>query len=313
MNLTSLEICGGAGGQALGLEQAGWEHAAVVDNDPDSCATLRHNRPGWKVVEQDLRELDGRQYRGIDLLCGGVPCQPFSVGGLQLGEADERNLFPEALRLIREARPKAIMLENVKGLGGPRFDGFRFDVLTELHSMDYFCDWRLELASAHGVPQLRPRMVLIGLQAPGYYDFRWPAEVITPTTAGLALYDLMKANGWPGAAHWALERCNTIAPTLVGGSRKHGGPDLGPTRARAAWAKLGVNGGSVAEQAPGPLHPLDFMPRLTPRMMARLQGFPDSWEFIGGKTSVCRQIGNAFPPPVARDMGDAIREALSGG
>jgi DNA (cytosine-5)-methyltransferase 1 len=312
VTLTSLEICGGAGGQALGLEQAGFEHAAVIDNDPDSCATLRHNRPGWKIVEQDLRELDGRQYQGIDLLCGGVPCSPFTVAGQQLGVADERNLFPEALRLIYEARPKAIMLENVKGLGGPRFDGFRAEVLTRLHELDYTVWWNLELASVHGVPQLRPRMVLVALIGlVEAEEFRWPTGVTTPPTAGLALYDLMKADGWPGAAHWALERCTSIAPTLVGGSKKHGGPDLGPTRARAAWAKLGVNGGSVAETAPGPLHPLDHMPRLTPRMMARLQGFPDSWEFIGNKTSVCRQIGNAFPPPVARDLGDAIREALA--
>lgn len=651
MTLTSLEICGGAGGQALGLEQAGFEHVAVVDNDPDSCETLRRNRPGWKVVEQDLRGLDGRQFRGVDLLCGGVPCfiagtmiltaggyipieqvttddlvlthrgvwkrvtrimtkphsalweiqagqkivttpghpfyvrsqraqwdnaqqrttraiddprwveasnlnrnhrvghvmppieqpsetrgswwwlagryladgwparraktgagnpvaseqgriviacgpgkedelrkqldaaglrasevreravlklhihgqefywwcqrfghgasekslpgdalalppalarhllegylagdghlgrggweartaskalalglvmlahrardaaasimevktpdthviegrtvqqrpswrvtiplanrshiidgnyawrlvkqsrfmgsiarvynisvdedesyiadgvivhncQPFSVGGLQLGVADERNLFPEALRLIEEAEPRGVLLENVKGLGGPKFDGFRALIITRLEQQGYQVWWNLELASAHGVPQLRPRMVLIALKWPWATAFRWPADPVTPTTAGLALYDLMKAGRWPGAAHWALERCNAIAPTLVGGSRKHGGPDLGPTRARAAWAKLGVNGGSVAEQAPGAIYPLDHMPRLTPRMMARLQGFPDDWEFAGGKTSVCRQIGNAFPPPVARDLGAAIREAL---
>lgn len=313
MTLTSLEICGGAGGQALGLEQAGFEHVAVVDNDPDSCATLRANRPGWKVVEQDLRELDGHQYRDIDLLCGGVPCSPFTVAGQQLGVADERNMFPEALRLATEIKPWAIMLENVKGLGEPRFDSFRAEVISVLRDLGYVVWWRLELASTHGVPQLRPRMVLIAMRWPYAGRFRWPTAVTVPQTAGVALYDLMKADGWPGAAHWALERCTAIAPTLVGGSKKHGGPDLGPTRARAAWEKLGVNGGSVAGQAPGPLHPIDHLPRLTPRMMARLQGFPDDWEFTGTKTSVCRQIGNAFCPPVAKDLGTAIREALDGG
>jgi DNA (cytosine-5)-methyltransferase 1 len=100
-----------------------------------------------------------------------------------------------------------------------------------------------------------------------------------------------------------------VAPTIVGGSKKHGGPDLGPTRAREKWRQMGVNGGSIAETAPEP----DFvgLPRLTTRMVARLQGFPDDWHFTGKKTAAYRQIGNAFPPPVARALGQAIASALS--
>jgi DNA (cytosine-5)-methyltransferase 1 len=249
--------------------------------------------------------------RGVDLVAGGVPCQPFSVAGDQLGTADERNLFPEALRIIGEAMPRAVMLENVKGIFGPRFDEFRASVLHVLEGLGYTTEWRIEQAACHGVPQLRPRAVLIATQDNWWTDpFRWPADVIAGTTAGLALYDLMKARDWPGAAHWALERCNKIAPTLVGGSKKHGGPDLGPTRAREAWAKLGVNGSSIAEEAPGPVHPMDHTPRLTVAMGARLQGFPDDWQITGGKTAQWRQVGNAFPPPVARDLGAAIGRAL---
>jgi len=118
----------------------------------------------------------------------------------------------------------------------------------------------------------------------------------------------MSSSGWIGAKKWR-EQANSVAPTLVGGSKKHGGPDLGPTRAREAWAKLGVNGGSVADQPPEKDH--IGMPRLTVRMAALVQGFPSDWEFIGKKTPVYRQIGNAFPPPVAKAIGKAIIIALS--
>jgi DNA (cytosine-5)-methyltransferase 1 len=124
------------------------------------------------------------------------------------------------------------------------------------------------------------------------------------------LADLMGAEGWPGARDWAARACG-IAPTIVGGSKKHGGPDLGPTRAREAWKGLGVDGLGIGDAAPGPLFPVDQRPKLTVRMVARLQGFPDWWEFSGRKTAAYRQVGNAFPPPVARALGEAIRAALT--
>ena len=105
-------------------------------------------------------------------------------------------------------------------------------------------------------------------------------------------------------------RASEIAPTLVGGSKKHGGPDLGPTRAKKAWATLGVDGMGIADDAPTP----EFfgMPRLTVRMAARIQGFPDDWQFAGGKTAAYRQIGNAFPPPVAHAVATQVRRCLAG-
>ena len=118
--LHSLEICAGAGGQALGLEQAGFYHQGLIENDSDACKTLLLNRPGWKVIEKDLRKFDGKGFRGIDLLAGGVPCPPFSVAGKQLGEEDDRDLFPTALRLAAEIKPQAVMLENVPGFASAR-------------------------------------------------------------------------------------------------------------------------------------------------------------------------------------------------
>jgi len=107
-NRTVLEICSGAGGQAAGLEAAGFDLAAAVEIDPHACKTLRTNRPEWRVLEKDVREINGRDFRGIDLFAGGVPCPPFSIAGKQLGVDDERDLFPEALRLIEEAKPTAL-------------------------------------------------------------------------------------------------------------------------------------------------------------------------------------------------------------
>jgi DNA (cytosine-5)-methyltransferase 1 len=309
--LTCLEICAGAGGASLGIEQAGFTHAAAVELDPDACETLRLNRGSdWKIIEDDIHNVDGRAFAGIDLLSGGVPCPPFSIAGKQLGQEDDRDLFPEALRLIAEIGPRAVLLENVRGLAAKRFDTYRTQVLEQLHGLGYQTWWDVVHASEHGVPQLRPRFVLVAVKEPWAAHFHWPAPSAVPApTVGQVLHDLMAERGWPGADAWS-ERAQAIAPTIVGGSKKHGGPDLGPTRAREAWKLLGVNGLGVAYDAPGPDSPLDQMPKLTTRMVARIQGFPDSWQFSGRKTAAYRQVGNAFPPPVARALAEAIRRAL---
>jgi len=309
--LTVVEICAGAGGQALGLEQAGFRHEAAVDIDADACQTLRFNRPGWKVIEDDVANLDGHAFADIDLLAGGVPCPPFSVAGKQLGRDDERDLFPQALRLIAEARPRAVLLENVKGLGTGKFALYRSQVVSQLQRLGFQVWWKQVNASDHGVPQLRPRFVLAAIARPWAGSFCWPQPVLVqPPTVGAVIGDLMGAGGWPGAYDWT-RRADRIAPTIVGGSKKHGGPDLGPTRARAAWRELGVDGLGIADSPPGPDFRPGQLPKLTVAMVARLQGFPDSWKFAGRKTAAYRQVGNAFPPPVARAFGVAIAAALS--
>ncbi len=308
MSLTSLELCAGAGGQARGLELAGFDHSAVVELDRDCCATLRLNRPEWTVAETDLNAFDGIPYMGIDLLAGGLPCPPFSKAGKQLGQEDERNLFPAALRLIDETRPKAVMIENVRGFLDAVFEDYRGFLRQQLHRMGYETHWRLLSASDYGVPQLRPRVVIVALRHDIKDAFEWPTPSPTDApTVGQILVDLMAERGWKGASHWA-QHADEIAPTLVGGSKKHGGPDLGPTRAKRAWATLGVDGMGIADEAPG----RDFIgtPRLTVRMAARLQGFDDAWQFHGRKTAAYRQVGNAFPPPVAKAVALKVREAM---
>lgn len=306
--MNSIEICAGAGGQALGLEQAGFDHIDLVEYEPPACATLRLNRPAWRVVEGDVRNYSAIHLKGIDLVAGGVPCPPFSHAGKQLGGDDERDLFPEALRLVDEARPTAVMLENVRGLLDPVFEDYRSTVLRTLESLGYKAEWRLLNASDYGVPQLRPRSILVGLKKDVAAHFSWPEpRMVQAPTVGDTLFDLMSVNGWHGAAAWRAG-AQAIGPTLVGGSKKHGGPDLGPTRSRRAWEVLGVDGRGLADEAPAST--FIGLPRLTVRMAARIQGFPDSWELAGRKTAAYRQVGNAFPPPVARAVGQRIALAI---
>ncbi len=304
-----VELCAGGGGQALGLEQAGFRHTALYEIDGNACATLRWNRSHWDVQQCDIRELDGSSFRGIDLLAGGLPCPPFSVAGKQLGYADERDLFPAALRLVDESRPRCLMIENVRGLLDARFEEYRDSILLRLKKLGYRAGWRLLDACDYGVSQYRKRAILVAIEKGMSHKFDWPEPLnVPPPTVGDMLYCDMASRGWRLADEWRLG-ANDLAPTIVGGSLKHGGPDLGPVRARKAWAALGVDGKGVADEPPDP--EFDRMPRLTVSMVAKLQSFPTTWTFAGNKTPAYKQVGNAFPPPVARAVGLQIISALA--
>lgn len=308
-NMTSVEVCAGAGGQALGLEKAGFSHEACVEIEEVCCDTLRTNRPEWSIFQEDLNSFDGTSYKGVDLFAGGLPCPPFSIAGKQLGANDERNLFPAAIRLIGEIKPQAVMIENVKGIMSPAFDEYREEMARQFDKLGYEIRPKILNASSFGVSQLRPRVMFVALKHSIKDAFRWPSEIAEcPPTVGDKLFDLMTERGWKGALAWR-NKANSIAPTLVGGSKKHGGPDLGPTRAKRAWAELGVDGMGIANEAPE--RDFEGNPRLTVRMCARLQGFDDDWQFSGRKTAAYRQVGNAFPPPVAAAVAREVAIALS--
>ena len=309
--LTCVEICAGAGGQALGVHLAGFQHLALVEYEEEYCAVLRRNMPDWNVICADVRDFDGTPYRGIDLLAGGVPCPPFSVASKQLGKDDDRDLFPEAIRLVKEIRPRAVMLENVRGFLSPKFTEYREHILDAIRKLGYKVQIKLLNACDYGVPQLRPRVVIVGIRDDITERFNYPeGQAEAAPTVGETLRSLMGANGWEGLDDW-VAGADRIAPTIVGGSKKHGGPDLGPMRARKAWAELGVNGNGIANEAPT----VDFAgrPKLTKEMVALLQGFPPEWSFGERKTAACRMIGNAFPPPVAKAVAQEIKRCLEHG
>ncbi|GAB3280760.1 DNA cytosine methyltransferase [Microbacterium lacusdiani] len=312
---TVVEVCAGAGGQSLGLHKAGFEHRLAIEIDETAAQTLRTNG-GWQVAVGDVADLsvwNPADYEGVDLFAGGVPCPPFSVAGKQLGSSDERDLFAWAIEQVAIIKPRAVMLENVRGLSSNRFAAYRQRVLDRLAELGYVGGWRLLFAADFGVPQLRPRFVLVALKQDDARYFRWPEGSGERVTVGAALRDLMAERGWKYADEWAA-LASDIAPTLVGGSKKHGGADLGPTRAKLAWSKLYVDGRGVADEAPGPDAPSPHvsMPRLTVEMAARIQGWgpDDSWPLAGRKTSQYRQVGNAFPPPVAEAIGRAIVDSF---
>lgn len=318
-HLISLEICGGAGGQALGLESAGFRHAAVIEIDNWAVQTLRANRGedgphgDWNVIHADILDVDATQWHGqVDLFAGGVPCPPFSIAGKQLGADDERDLFPRAIEMVREIEPRAVMLENVRGLGQRRFDSYRAEIIKRLRELGYEVFWELLQAADYGVPQLRPRFILVAVKQEYATYFAWPKKHDIEVTVGEALHHLMAQDGWPGADEWA-RNANGVAPTLVGGSKKHGGPDVGPTRAKEAWRKFGIRGTSIANEPPSsdfPVDDPDNLPRLTVEMGGVIQGFPEEWQWAGGKTAQWRQVGNAFPPPVAEAVGRSIANAI---
>jgi DNA (cytosine-5)-methyltransferase 1 len=281
-----------------------------------------------EVLEVDLKEfaisgLD--RYRGkVDLVAGGVPCPPFSKAGLQLGKDDERDLFPTALKIVQEVKPSAVMLENVAGLLEKKFSSYRTSITRKLAKLGYRCDWQLIQASDYGVSQLRPRAVLVAFVGDTIDHFEWPEKSSSkPPTVGELLSDLMGSNNWEAVEEWK-KFANKIAPTIVGGSKKHGGPDLGPTRAKEQWKLLHVNAHRIANDNEIPAEGFEGvitnkmgvrvgyekMPLLNNRMAARLQGFPDEWLFSGAKTHAYRQIGNAFPPPVAEALGRSIMTAI---
>ncbi|MFI7708774.1 DNA cytosine methyltransferase [Nonomuraea sp. NPDC049480] len=321
--LKSLEICAGAGGQALGLERAGFEHVMLIENDRDACNTLRLNRPSWDVVEIDLREFDSTtepHLTGIDLVAGGVPCTPYSIAGHQRGNQDPRDLLPVALDIVEKLQPRAVMIENVAQLlRSNKFALTREATEKRLLSLGYHTTWNLLNARDYGVPQHRERTVLVALTFEDFPLFEWPSPEASPPTVGDVLLPSMSSKGWRGAVQWAA-RANSVAPTVVGGSKIHGGPDLGPDRAKTAWSRLGVNGNSLANDVPESDFVLQEglgrkgrygLPKLTIEQVALVQGFPPDWIFTGKKTPRYKQVGNAFPPPVAEAVGRAIAAALT--
>ncbi|MFE6975666.1 DNA cytosine methyltransferase [Streptomyces sp. NPDC057682] len=315
--LRFVDVCAGAGGLALGLEQAGFEPVLLLDRKAVACETLGLNRPHWKVLETDLLDFvpDEHPYTyDVDLLSAGLPRLRSSATATR-AETDEEELLLRATVLLAPSiQPRALIIENVPGLvEAAAFAPLRAFVHEELEHLGYRLHWFVLNAADFGVPQVRKQGVLVALKERYAERFRPPSPTVTThTSVGEALRRSMAARGWSGADAWA-DAASAVAPTLVGGSDNRGGADLGPSGTKAAWARMGVNGGALADMVPGPEDDgRSDLIKLTDAQAALLQDFPADWLFAGRKTARYRQIGHASPPPVGKALGLAVAEALSG-
>ncbi|WNI24594.1 DNA (cytosine-5-)-methyltransferase [Streptomyces sp. ITFR-16] len=313
--LRFVDVCAGAGGLALGLEQAGFEPVLLLDNKPVACETLRANRPRWNVVEMDLLDFVPDEHPhtyDVDLLSAGLPRVRSSATAGRVGTDVEERLLEAAILLAHSIQPRALIIENVPGLVyASAFETLRGFVRKELEHLGYRLHWFVLNAADFGVPQDRKQGVLVALKERFADTFRPPVATVTEhISVGRALRRSMAARGWREADAWA-EQAIAVAPTLVGGSDNRGGADLGPTGTKTAWARMGVNGGALADEVPGPeVVGRPGLIKLTDAQTALLQGFPTDWLFAGRKTARYRQIGHASPPPVGRALGLAVARAL---
>ncbi|MFJ2832096.1 DNA cytosine methyltransferase [Streptomyces sp. NPDC087263] len=319
--LSFLEICAGAGGLALGLESAGFSPVALLDTDDKALATLFANRPEWKLVEEDLNVFDPEGYPevyDVDLLSAGTPRVKSMATINRKDDQSARKLVKAALYLVGVVRPRAVLLENVPGLiSKDDFSEVRKEIEEELQHLGFRLFKNVLNARDFGVPQSREHGFIVALREPYAEAFTWPASLPEPPPhVGDVLYESMASRGWPHARDWARQ-AGIVAPTLVGGSDKRGGPDLGPERAKAIWERVGINGGTLADQPPGPEDgwvrggERKELPALTLAQTALLQGFPSTWQIAGRKTRGYRQVGQAVPPPLATAVGRQISAALN--
>ena len=319
---TLVDVCSGAGGLALGLEQAGFEPRLLLDDDEAAVTTLRTNRPQWNVLHTDLLDFDPAEHpvsHDVDLLSAGLPRVKSSA---TVGRADsqaEERLLKAAVYLVHAIRPRAVVIENVPGLAeSDEYHPFRDFAHAELAHLGYEFSWFVLNAVDFGVPQNRRQGVLVAVERQRAEAFRQPLPTVEePLTVGAALEASMASRGWKDAARWAAQ-ADRPAPTLVGGSRNRGGADLGPSGAKNTWATMGVNAHTVGDVIPDPdfeWNPelgRDGMVKLTVEQAALLQSFPETWEITGLKTARYRQVGQATPPPVGRALGRSVLAALNG-
>lgn len=311
--LTVLSLFSGGGGLDIGLEMAGLETVECVDNDPESCKTLRLNRPSWRVFEGDVRKYEPKgQY---DIVVGGPPCQGFSTAGKGNPDDPRNLLWREYFRIVEKVRPMALLLENVAGMANKK-NAHHLEALTQqLQTLGYHVTCGILNAADFGVPQQRKRLILLaGL---GWSpELPKPKQDMSPVTAMEAIGDLMKAH--PKVKN---HEPNDHAPHVVARWKKLKEGEVDPNYRRARiyahrpspTIRAGGGHGPRGDHLAGFHPPIHFcLPRqLTVRESARIQSFPDEWVFQGSKTAQGRQVGNAVPPLLAKAIGESIRAGLS--
>lgn len=309
---TSLELCAGAGGMSLGLERAGFDPVLLVDEDKTSILTLFANRPHWQTFEGDMVDFVAGEHdaQNVDLLAAGLPRLRGQAAVRRTDDDYERRLVQAAAQLASEVRPKAVLIENGPGLVEKSgLESVRRDLHDELEHLGFTLQWFVLDAKDFGVPQNRRHGFMLALLPDCVAGFRLPIGTVTEyATVGETLLPSMRSRGWAGADAWAVQ-AQRPGPTIVGGSKRHGGADLGPTGSKKAWAAMSVDGNGIADQAPAADHG-DGAVRLTVEQVALIQGFPSDWRIAGRKTAAYKQVGHALPPPVAAAVGRSIADAL---
>lgn len=325
--MKAIDLFAGAGGLSLGLQNAGWEVVAAVEVDKYATATHHANFPGTKSIRCDVRDVDWSQYRGIDLVAGGPPCQPFSVSGKQLGHADRRDMVPEFIRIVSQVRPAAFIMENVKGLALAKFKDYLDKAINALKALGYNVNHTVLNAADFGVPQFRERLFIVG-SLEGEFVFPKPthgpgrkhpwktvadalngAPADVPNSAKVVYCKNpilrkspnagMLVNGKGRPLNLAMP--SLTIPASAGGNRTHIiDRDEVLLNYHASLMKGGQSRSGIVEGCR----------RLTLRECARIQGFPDSFDFTGPKSKQYSQVGNAVPPLLAEVVCRSVKIQL---
>ena len=319
-DFTVVELFAGAGGLALGLEKAGLKNVFLNEFDKDCVATLRRNRPNWNITHKDIKDVD---FKGIeaDVLTGGFPCQAFSHAGKRLGFEDTRGtLFFEFARAVKEIQPKIFWAENVSGLANHDSGRTLKTMIEVLTSLGYKVKYKILDAVNYSVPQKRKRIIIIGTK--DKINFEFPTSHKNITTLKDALQGVPSSLGTkyserrkkvldlvPPGGSW-INLPKDIQKEFMGKSLFSGGGKRGMAR-RISWDEPCLTlTTSPSQKQTERCHPEETRP-FTVREYARIQTFPDNWEFAGSVSSQYKQIGNAVPVKLAEEVGKQIIKALS--
>ncbi len=324
-DFTVLELFAGAGGLALGLENAGFKTVLLNEIDKHAAATLRLNRPDWEVLEGDIHKLDFSEYENkVDVVSGGFPCQSFSYAGHSLGFEDTRGtLFFEFARCVQQVRPKIALAENVRGLENHDKGRTLATIIGVMEDLGYRTEYRILKAQFHDVPQKRERLVLIGVRDDLDMPIYFPKEQDYILSVREAFENVPESDG----AKYPKRKAEILKQVPPGGywrdlpdnlQREYmqksyflGGGKTGMAR-RLAWEEPSLTlTCSPAQKQTERCHPEETRP-LTVREYARLQTFPDEWEFSGSVANQYKQIGNAVPVNLGYHVGRCLISMLSG-
>ncbi|CAN5400623.1 DNA (cytosine-5-)-methyltransferase [soil metagenome] len=327
-----IELFAGAGGLAVGLEKAGLKCIALNEIDHWAAETLRVNRPKWNVIEKDIREVSFTEFEGkVDVVTGGFPCQAFSYAGKRLGFEDARGtLFYEFARIVNEVKPAICIGENVRGLlshdDGRTLQGM-ISILDELGYR--VVPHRVLKAINFKVPQKRERLILVGVRKDIIVNFEYPKpfKKIYPLTEALKKGELFDCDVPKSAGarypNWKKEILDLVPPggywrdlpedlqkEYMQASYFLGGGKTGMAR-RISWDEPSLTlTCSPAQKQTERCHPDETRP-FTVREYARIQTFPDDWKFAGSVSQQYKQIGNAVPVNLAKEIGYSIIKFLN--